>query len=100
MKTVIISHAYSLMKWSVSCSVVSNSFNPQAVIHQAPPPMEFSRQEYWSLLPCPSPGDLPNPEIEPGSRALEADSLPTEPLGRPDSQSLTSVLTFQDNISS
>ena len=35
--------------------------------HQAPLPMEFSRQEYWSGFPCPSPGDLPNPGIEPGS---------------------------------
>ena len=67
---------------------------------QAPPSMGFSRQEYWSGVPFPSPGDLPNPEIEPGSPALQADSLPTEPLGKADSQSLTSVLTFQDNISS
>jgi len=40
--------------------------------------MGFSRQEYWSGLPFPSPGDLPNPEIKPKSPALEADSLPTE----------------------
>ena len=40
--------------------------------------MEFSRQEYWSGLPCPSPGDLTNLLIEPGSSALQADSLPTE----------------------
>ena len=40
--------------------------------------MEFSRQEYWSGSPFPSPGDLPNPGIEPGSPALQADSLPTE----------------------
>ena len=39
----------------------------------------FSRQEYWSGLPCPPPGDLPDPEIEPVSSALQADSLPTEP---------------------
>ena len=47
--------------------------------------MGFSRQEYWSGLLFPSPGDLPNPGIEPGSPALQADSLPTElpekPLG-------------------
>ena len=42
--------------------------------------MGFPRQEYWSGLPLPSPGDLPNPEIEPGSPALQADSLPFEPL--------------------
>ena len=48
---------------------------------QAPPPMGFSRQEYWNGLPFPSPGDLPNPGIEPGSLALQADSLPSEPPG-------------------
>ena len=41
--------------------------------------MEFSRQEYWSGLPFPSPGDLPNPGIKPGSPALQADALPSEP---------------------
>ena len=43
----------------------------------------FSRQEYWSGLLCPSPGDLPNPGIEPRSPALQADSLPSEPPGKP-----------------
>ena len=43
--------------------------------------MGFSRQEYWSALPCPSPGDLPNPGIEPRSLTLQADSLPSEPPG-------------------
>ena len=42
--------------------------------------MEFSRQEYWSGLPFPSPGDLPDPGIKPRSPALQADSLPSEPL--------------------
>ena len=41
--------------------------------------MGFSRQEYWSGLPFPSPGDLPDPGIEPGSPALQADALPSEP---------------------
>ena len=45
--------------------------------------MEFSRLEYWSGLPFPSPGDLPNPGIEPRSPTLHADSLPAEPLGKP-----------------
>ena len=45
--------------------------------------MEFSRQEYWSGLPFPSPGVLPNPGIEPGSPALQADALPSEPPGKP-----------------
>ena len=44
--------------------------------------MGFSRQEYWSGLPFPSPGDLPNPGIEPGSPALQTDALLSEPLGR------------------
>ena len=45
--------------------------------------MEFSRQEYWSGLPFPSPGDLPNPGIEPRSPALQTDALPSEPPGKP-----------------
>ena len=49
---------------------------------QAPPSMGFSRQEYWSGLPFPSPGDLPDPGIEPGSPALQADALPSEPPGK------------------
>ena len=50
------------------CSVVSDSFAiPWAVSHQVPLSMEFSRQEYWSELPLPTPGDLPDPEIKPTS---------------------------------
>ena len=45
--------------------------------------MGFSRQEYWSWLPCPPPGDLPNPGIEPRSLALQVDCLPAEPQGKP-----------------
>ena len=45
--------------------------------------MEFSRQEYWNGLPFPSPEDLPNPGIEPGSPALQADALPSETPGKP-----------------
>ena len=45
--------------------------------------MGFSGQEYWSGLPFPSPGDLPDPGIEPRSPALQADSLPSEPPGKP-----------------
>ena len=51
---------------------------PWTVAHQAPLSLGLSRQEYWSRLPFPSPGDLPDPEIEPGSPALQADSLLTE----------------------
>ena len=51
--------------------------------YQVPPSMGFSRQECWSGLPFPSPGDLPDPGIKPGSPALQADALPTEPPGKP-----------------
>ena len=51
------------------------------VDYQAPLSIEFSRQEYWSGLPFPTPG--PNPGIEPRSPALQADSLPSEPPGKP-----------------
>ena len=51
--------------------------------HQAPQSMEFSRQEYWSGLPFPSPGDLPNPGIKPESPTLQVDALPSEPPGKP-----------------
>ena len=50
---------------------------------QAPLSMEFSRQEYWSELPFPSPPDLPDPGIEPRSPAFQADSLPAELQGKP-----------------
>ena len=56
---------------------------PWTVAHQAPPSMGFSRQEYWSGLPFPSPGHLPNPGIEPGSLALWADALTSELPGKP-----------------
>ena len=53
------------------------------VAYQAPQSMAFSRQEYWSGLPFPSPGDLPNPGIEPRSPSLLADVLLSEPPGKP-----------------
>ena len=55
---------------------------PWTVAHQASPSMGFSRQEYWSGLPFPSPGDLPHPGIKPRSPALKADALPSEPPGK------------------
>ena len=55
------------MSWTVAC--------------QAPLSMGSSRQEYWSGLPFPSPGDLPDPGIKPRSAAMQANSLPTEPPG-------------------
>ena len=58
----------TLWAWMVAC--------------QAPLSMGFSRQEYWSGQPCPSPGDRPHPRIEPSSPALQVNSLPPEPPGR------------------
>ena len=56
---------------------------PWTVFCQDPPSMGFSRQEYWSGLPFLSPGDLPNPGIEPESPTLQSDSLLSEPQGKP-----------------
>ena len=56
---------------------------PWTVAYQVPPSMGFSRQEYWSGLPFPFPGDLPDPGIKPRSPALQADALPSEPPGKP-----------------
>ena len=56
---------------------------PWTAAYQAPPSMGFSRQECWSGLPFPSPGDLPDPGIEPGSPALQADALLSEAPGKP-----------------
>ena len=53
------------------------------IADQAPLSMGFPRQDYWSGLPFPSPGDLPDGGIKPGSSALQADSLLTEPPGKP-----------------
>ena len=57
--------------------------------------MEFSRPEYWSGLPFPSPGDLPKPGIEPRSPALQADSLPAEPPGKPKNTGAGSLSLLQ-----
>ena len=65
-----------------SLSRVRLFLTPWTVTYQAPPSMGFSRQECWSGLPFPSPGDLPDPGIEPGSPALQADALPSEPPGK------------------
>ena len=65
-----------------SLSRVRLFVTPWTIAYHAPPSVGFSRQEYWSGLPFPSPGDLPNPGIEPGTPALQANALPTEPLGK------------------
>ena len=63
-------HVRMKVKSEGESEVVSNSVIPWTVAYQAPLSLGFSRQEYWSGLPLPSPGDLPNPGIEPGSPAL------------------------------
>ena len=74
-----------VLSWEMKVKVfpvMSDSATPWTVALQAPLSMRFSRQEYWSGLPFPPPGDLPNPEIKPGSPALQADSLLAEPPGK------------------
>ena len=67
----------------MSLSRVRLLATPWTVAYQAPPSMGFSSQEYWSGLPCPPPGDLTNPGMDPRSPTLQADSLPSEPPGEP-----------------
>ena len=62
---------------------MSDSATPWAVAYQASPSMGFSRQEYWSGLPFPSPGDLLDPGFKPRSPVLQADALSFEPPGKP-----------------
>ena len=83
------SSSVSQVRWKVKVKVKS-SFSriqlfatPWTVAYQAPPSMEFSRQEYWSGLPFLSPGDLPNPGFEPRSPALQADTLLSKPPRKP-----------------
>ena len=72
----------------VLCAVPSHSVVSDSVqLHGLQPvrllcPWGFSRPEYWSVLPCPPPGDLPNPGIEPRCSTLQVDSLPSEPSGK------------------
>ena len=66
-----------------SLSRVRLFVTPWTVAYQAPQSTEFSRKEYWSGLPFPSPGDLPNLGMEPGSPTLQADALLSEPPGKP-----------------
>ena len=72
-------------KWKMKVKSFSRVWlfeTPWTVAYQAPLSMEFSRQEYWTGLPISSPGDLPNPGIEPRSPTLQADTLPSLPLGK------------------
>ena len=78
--------ALNSMKMKVkvkSFSLVPLFATPWTVAYQAPPPMGFCRQEYWSGLPFPSPGDLPDPGIELRSPTFQADALTSELPGKP-----------------
>ena len=72
-----------MVKASVCDSHARLFATPRTAAHQAPLSMRFSRQGYWSGLPFPPPGDLSNPGIQPGSPALQADSLSIELQGKP-----------------
>ena len=78
----------------LSRSVVSDSLRPHG-LYQLLCSWGFSRQEYWSGLPCPPPGDLPNPGIEPRSPALQADSLLSEPPVKPKNTGMGSLFLLQ-----
>ena len=84
--TVSSSYIPHLVKLTCACSVthpvVSDSAIPWTVAHQSPLFMEFSRQEYWSGLPYPTPGDLPNQRIEPASPALAGRFFTAVPPGK------------------
>ena len=69
---------------------------PWTVAYQAPPSMGFSRPEYWSGLPFPSPGDLPDPGIKPRSPALRADALPPETSGEPQLDSVSKKFSYNN----
>ena len=87
----------SKVKWK-SLSHVQLFATLWTVAHQALLSMGFSRQEYWSGLPFPSPGDLPDAGIKPRSSALRAASLPSEPPGKPKNTGVGSLSLLQGII--
>ena len=78
-----------------SLSCVQLFATPWTIDHQVPLFMQLSRQEYWSVLLCPPPGDLCNPEIKPRSPTLQVDSLPAEPPGKPKNTGVGSLSLLQ-----
>ena len=90
--------AVVLKLYCVTHSVMTNSAAPRTVAGQAPLSMGFSRQEYWSGLPFPSPGDLPHPGTEPRPPALQADAVPSEPSGKQAFQGCSSVSQFSRSV--
>ena len=90
-------HLFCLLHWQVGSLLLGPMLltwmswtlcNPMGSSLQGHLSLEFSRQEYWSGLPCPLPGDLPNPETKPRSLALQADSSLSEPPGKPQRKGL------------
>ena len=81
------------------CSVVPDSATPWTVAHQLPLSMGFPKQEYWSGLPFPSLGDLPDPGIEPRSLALVGRFFTTEPPGKPPSSPLSPLYSVPSSSS-
>ena len=82
----------------LSRSVLSDFVTPWTVTARLLCPWGFSRQEYWSGLPCLPPGDLPNPGIEPRSPTVQTDSLPAEPEGKPKNTGVGSLSLLQGNF--
>ena len=79
----------------IYCAVLSHSVVSDSLRHYGCCPCRFSRQEYWSGLPCPPPGDLPNPGIKPRSPTWQADSLSSEPPGKPKNTGVGSLFLLQ-----
>ena len=88
------------MKWSYEVKLLScvRLFETLwTAVYQAPLSIRFSRPEYCSRFPFPSPGDLPDLGIEPGSPALQGDALPSEPRGKLKALEINNLLSFQHN---
>ena len=88
-RTCLSTHAYSAMNIVEVAQSCPNFATAWTVACQAPPSMGFSRQEYWSRFPCPPPG------VEPRSPKLQADSLPSEPPGKPKNTGVGSLSLLQ-----
>ena len=91
---VIVTYAYHIHNHMLGCAQLSNFLTPWTLAHQAPLSTGFSRQEYWNGLPCPPPGDHPNPGIKPWFPTLQTDPLPSEPPGKPKNTGVGSLSLF------
>ena len=104
MKTVLKFYGRKVSYVAMCCavlrhSVMTNSLRPPGLLPaRLLSPWGFSRIEYWSGIPCPPPEDLPNPGIEPSSPALQVDSLPSEPRGKPKNTGVDSLSFLQAMI--